>query len=111
MVNKTCEAESIIIHYLFALGAYRGLYILNWIYRYYSEGFYDLIAFFAGLIQTVNVVVVLAVHVVIVATDKKEVIVATDKIEVIVATDKIEVNVSTDHQDVKDQKLQLSLDG
>ena len=32
------EAESITSHYLFALGAYRGLYILNWIYRYYFEG-------------------------------------------------------------------------
>ena len=53
MVSKTGEAESITSHYLFALGAYRGLYILNWIYRYYSEGFYDLIAIFAGIIQTV----------------------------------------------------------
>lgn len=53
MVSKTGEAESITSHYLFALGAYRGLYILNWIYRYYSEGFYDLIAIVAGIIQTV----------------------------------------------------------
>lgn len=53
MVSKTGEAESITSHYLFALGAYRGLYILNWIYRYYSEGFYDLIAIFAGLVQTI----------------------------------------------------------
>jgi len=53
MVSKTGEAESITSHYLFALGAYRGLYILNWIYRYYAEGFYDLIAIIAGVIQTV----------------------------------------------------------
>ena len=38
MVQKTGEAESITSHYLFALGSYRGLYILNWIYRYYFEG-------------------------------------------------------------------------
>ena len=38
MVQKTGEAESITSHYLFALGSYRGLYILNWIYRYYAEG-------------------------------------------------------------------------
>jgi hypothetical protein len=25
-------------HYLFAFGSYRGLYIFNWIYRYYAEG-------------------------------------------------------------------------
>ena len=38
MVQKTGEAESITSHYLFALGIYRALYILNWIYRYYFEG-------------------------------------------------------------------------
>ena len=53
MVSKTGEAESITSHYLFALGAYRGLYILNWFYRYYTEGFYDLIAIIAGIVQTV----------------------------------------------------------
>lgn len=40
MVQKTGEAETITSHYLFALGSYRGLYILNWIYRYYFEGTY-----------------------------------------------------------------------
>ncbi len=53
MVSKTGEAESITSHYLFALGAYRGLYILNWFYRYYTEGFYDIIAIIAGVIQTI----------------------------------------------------------
>lgn len=53
MVSKTGEAESITSHYLFALGAYRALYILNWIYRYYAENFYDLIAILAGIVQTV----------------------------------------------------------
>ena len=40
MVTKTGEAESITSHYLFALGMYRALYILNWVYRYYFEGTY-----------------------------------------------------------------------
>jgi ER lumen protein retaining receptor len=53
MISKTGEAETITSHYLFALGSYRGLYILNWIYRYYSEGFFDLIAVVAGCVQTV----------------------------------------------------------
>ena len=53
MVSKTGEAESITSHYLFALGVYRALYILNWIYRYYGEGFYDLIAIIAGIVQTI----------------------------------------------------------
>ena len=53
MVSKTGEAETITSHYLFALGSYRALYILNWIYRYYFEGFYDIIAIVAGCIQTI----------------------------------------------------------
>jgi len=53
MVSKTGEAETITSHYLFALGIYRALYLLNWIYRYYAEGFYDLIAIVAGIVQTV----------------------------------------------------------
>ena len=31
MVSKTGEAESITSHYLFALGSYRALYIINWV--------------------------------------------------------------------------------
>lgn len=53
MVSKTGEAETITSHYLFALGSYRGLYLLNWIYRYYFEGFFDLIAIVAGCVQTI----------------------------------------------------------
>ena len=52
MISKTGEAETITSHYLFALGSYRGLYIVNWVYRYYMEGFYDLIAIVAGCVQT-----------------------------------------------------------
>ena len=53
MVSKTGEAESITSHYLFALGSYRALYLLNWVYRYYFEGFFDPIAVVAGVVQTV----------------------------------------------------------
>jgi len=53
LVSKTGEAESITSHYLFALGAYRALYLLNWVYRYYAEEHYDAIAIIAGIIQTV----------------------------------------------------------
>lgn len=53
MLSKTGEAETITSHYLFALGSYRALYILNWIYRYYSESFFDPIAVVAGCVQTV----------------------------------------------------------
>jgi len=53
LVSKTGEAESITSHYLFALGSYRGLYLINWIWRYITESHYDLIAIFAGIIQTI----------------------------------------------------------
>ncbi len=53
MISKTGEAESITSHYLFALGAYRALYIVNWVYRFYFEGFFDLIAIVAGCVQTI----------------------------------------------------------
>lgn len=53
MISKTGEAETITSHYLFALGIYRALYILNWVYRYYTESFFDLIAVVAGCVQTV----------------------------------------------------------
>ncbi|VDM41481.1 unnamed protein product [Toxocara canis] len=53
MLSRTGSAETITAHYLFALGSYRGLYILNWIYRYFTEGFFDPIAVIAGVVQTV----------------------------------------------------------
>ena len=53
MISKTGEAETITSHYLFALGMYRALYIVNWVYRYYYEGFFDIIAVVAGCVQTI----------------------------------------------------------
>lgn len=53
MISKTGEAETITTHYLFALGLYRALYLFNWIWRYYMEGFFDLIAIVAGCVQTI----------------------------------------------------------
>ncbi|PGH10968.1 hypothetical protein AJ80_07325 [Polytolypa hystricis UAMH7299] len=53
MLQRTGEAETITTHYLFALGIYRALYIPNWIYRYYMEGYADAIAVVAGIVQTI----------------------------------------------------------
>ncbi|THH18689.1 hypothetical protein EW146_g2352 [Bondarzewia mesenterica] len=52
MLQRTGEAETITTHYLAALGAYRGLYIPNWIYRYFADDLIDPIAVIAGLVQT-----------------------------------------------------------
>lgn len=53
MISKTGEAETITSHYLFALGSYRALYIFNWLYRFYYENSFDIIAVVAGIVQTV----------------------------------------------------------
>ncbi|KAH8827866.1 ER lumen protein retaining receptor [Flagelloscypha sp. PMI_526] len=70
MLQRTGEAETITTHYLAALGAYRALYIPNWIYRqvysfccfqclanptfkrYFTEGLVDPIAVVTGVVQT-----------------------------------------------------------
>ncbi|KAF5394390.1 ER lumen protein-retaining receptor [Paragonimus heterotremus] len=52
LISKTAEAETITSHYLFALGSYRALYILNWVYRYVVENHLDMIAVVAGIVQT-----------------------------------------------------------
>ncbi|CCV00618.1 unnamed protein product [Malassezia sympodialis ATCC 42132] len=54
LLQRLGEAETITTHYIFALGAYRALYILNWIYRLIFEPkhHFDYIAFVAGLVQT-----------------------------------------------------------
>lgn len=53
MITKTGKAETITGHYLFALGLYRALYLINWAYRYYYSGFFDLYAICAGCVQTI----------------------------------------------------------
>eukprot|EP00756_Hemistasia_phaeocysticola_P059282 Hpha_TRINITY_DN36022_c0_g1::TRINITY_DN36022_c0_g1_i1::g.170797::m.170797/K10949/KDELR; ER lumen protein retaining receptor len=39
-------------HYVFCLGMYRAFYIMNWIYRYHTEGRYNFVDTTAGTIQT-----------------------------------------------------------
>ncbi|OJD15143.1 hypothetical protein AJ78_04568 [Emergomyces pasteurianus Ep9510] len=53
MLQRTGEADTITTHYLFALGIYRALYIPNWIYRYFADGFFEPISVVAGVIQTI----------------------------------------------------------
>ena len=53
MVQRTGTAETITTHYIFALGAYRALYIPNWIYRYFTSKFWDPLSVIAGIIQTI----------------------------------------------------------
>jgi ER lumen protein retaining receptor len=54
IIQRTGEAENITTHYLFALGAYRALYIPNWIYRYFVDSYWDPIATLAGIVQVIS---------------------------------------------------------
>jgi len=47
------EVENLTSHYVAALGAYRALYLMNWIYRYFTEEDYvQRIVWVAGIVQT-----------------------------------------------------------
>lgn len=53
MLQREGQGDLLTIHYIFALGIYRFLYIPNWIYRYFAEGKFDYISILAGILQTV----------------------------------------------------------
>lgn len=48
------EVENLTGNYIFFMGSYRALYILNWIYRSYNEPFYrhHYVVYFCGVLQT-----------------------------------------------------------
>ncbi|PRP84252.1 ERD2-like protein [Planoprotostelium fungivorum] len=53
LLQRTGEVSNINSHYIFCLGAYRTLYLLNWIWRYFSEdGRTQWIVWLAGIVQT-----------------------------------------------------------
>ncbi|KAJ4728473.1 ER lumen protein-retaining receptor [Melia azedarach] len=53
LLQRTRNIDNLTGQYVFLLGAYRGLYILNWIYRYFTEpGYVHWIPWISGLIQT-----------------------------------------------------------
>ena len=52
LLQKQGEVENLTSHYVAALGAYRALYLINWIYRYVTEDDYlQRLVWFAGLVQ------------------------------------------------------------
>lgn len=54
MLQRYREVENLTGHYVFFLGAYRFLYILNWIYRAYHEKYYqhNYVVYACGIVQT-----------------------------------------------------------
>jgi ER lumen protein retaining receptor len=53
MLQTTGECENLTSHYIFALGLYRALYAVNWVYRYLSEpDYWQPVTWLAGILQT-----------------------------------------------------------
>ncbi|GJN13066.1 hypothetical protein PR202_ga31399 [Eleusine coracana subsp. coracana] len=53
LLQRTRNIDNLTGQYVFFLGAYRVLYILNWIYRYFTEPhFVHWISWVAGIVQT-----------------------------------------------------------
>lgn len=54
LLRRTQNIDNLTGNYVFLLGLYRGLYILNWIYRYFTERHYrQILVWIAGIVQTV----------------------------------------------------------
>ncbi|XP_052068749.1 ER lumen protein-retaining receptor-like isoform X2 [Mytilus californianus] len=62
MIIKNGEVERMIGYYLFAMGSYRALHIMNWMYRYKIEGFYNAIAANSGLLQSILYIIFLILY-------------------------------------------------
>lgn len=53
LLQKLGEVENLTSHFVFALGAYRAAYLINWLYRYFTEDDYlQRIVWVAGIVQT-----------------------------------------------------------
>jgi len=53
LLQRTGEISNINSHYIFCLGAYRALYLLNWIWRYFfDDGHTQWIVWISGIMQT-----------------------------------------------------------
>jgi len=54
VLQRYRDVENLTANYVFFMGAYRLLYILNWIYRSYTESFYQhhFVVYFCGVLQT-----------------------------------------------------------
>ncbi|KAG1656319.1 hypothetical protein FOA52_006650 [Chlamydomonas sp. UWO 241] len=54
LLQRTQNVDNLTGNYVFLLGCYRALYILNWIYRFATEAHYvQWIAWLSGVVQTV----------------------------------------------------------
>jgi ER lumen protein retaining receptor len=52
MIQSSTEVENLTANYVFSMGLYRAFYIINWIYRYFTEGAVNYVGWLGGTIQT-----------------------------------------------------------
>lgn len=52
LLQKTREVENLTADFVGFMGAYRALYILNWVYRYFTDGYINWVGWVGGMIQT-----------------------------------------------------------
>lgn len=52
LIQKMKEVENLTSNFVGCMGAYRFFYILNWIYRYYTEDYVTYVGWIGGVIQT-----------------------------------------------------------
>ena len=54
ILQRYREVENLTAHYVFLLGIYRALYIVNWVYRSYHELYYkhNWVVYICGFVQT-----------------------------------------------------------
>lgn len=53
LLQRSGNVDNLTAQYVFFLGAYRAFYILNWIYRYFTESYFSRwIACVSGIVQT-----------------------------------------------------------
>jgi len=54
LLQRTQNIDNLTGNYVFMLGTYRGLYILNWVYRYWTEpGYRQWLVWLSGIVQTI----------------------------------------------------------
>jgi len=54
LLQRTGEISNINSHYIFCLGAYRALYLINWVWRYFAhDGTTQWIVWLSGIAQTI----------------------------------------------------------
>jgi len=53
LMQRTLNIDNLTAKYVFLLGMYRGLYILNWVWRYFTEpGYRQWLVWTSGVVQT-----------------------------------------------------------